>query len=869
MATLATTASAERLVERSSELEVFEEACVRVRDGGAGELLFVAGEAGVGKTSLIRAFADGSATRVLWGACDPLFTPRPLGPLLALAERDGGALQELPRDGALPHEVTAALARELARPTASVFVLDDVHWADEATLDVLRLLARRIERVPALVVASYRDDELASDHPLRRVLGELATSRSVRWLRLAPLSFAGVAQLAAGSAFDPEQLHRRTAGNPFFVVEALAAGEETIPATVRDAVLGRAARLSPEARELLAAVAVVPQRVDLWLLEELIGAPSAPVDECVAAGVLLEDASGIGFRHELARLAVEESLPPHRRVHLHRRALAALAAPPSGAVEVTLLAHHADAAGDAGAVLRFAPAAGDRAAAVGAHREAAAQYARALRFGDGLPTAVRADLLERRSRSCYVTDQNDDAIDALEEALRCRRDLGDQLGEAEALRRLSEILWCPGRAAESDGVAREAVALLEPLPPSAALARAYVNLGEICCRRLRVQEGIEWGRRALELAERVGESETLMRALLLVGGWGGDEAKLNEGLELARREGFDDYLGMTAIGLAASALEKQRYEEAERVLAEWVAFCGEQGLERNRLYLLDLLGRLELVRDNWTEATEAAELVLRTPKTSVMPRIGALSTLGRLRARRGDPGASALLDEALALAKPTETLLNLGPVALARAEAAVLAGDPARAVAETQPVFEEAVERRFVPLAAELAAWRRRAGVDEPTPTWLPAPYSLEVAGNRGEAADVWARLGCRYEAALAVASSDDDALLLHALDDLQELGAVAAARLVARRLRERGVRRLPRGPRPATRENAAGLTARELEVLRLLAEGHTNPAIGERLYVSSRTVDRHVSSLLRKLDAGTRGQAVAAARRLGLVEDQ
>jgi len=864
------TASGLPLVERSGELELLAETLERVRDGGAGELLFVAGEAGVGKTSLLRAFADeGGATQVLWGACDPLFTPRPLGPLLAPAERGGGALEELLRDGALPHEVAAELARELARRRASVFVLDDVHWADEATLDVLRLLARRIERVAAVVIASYRDDELASTHPLRRVLGELATSRSVRRLRLAPLSPAGVAELAAGSVFDPEELHRRTGGNPFFVVEALAAGEETIPVTVRDAVLARAARLSPDARALLGAAAVVPQRVELWLLEELTGAAPAPVDECVGAGMLVADGSGVAFRHELARLAIEESLPPHRRLHLHRRALAALATPPDGVLDFARLAHHADAAGDVGAVLRFAPAAGDRAAALGAHREAAAQYGRALRFGDRLAPGVRADLLERRSRSCYVTDQSDEAIDALERALRCRRDLGDRVGEAEALRQLSWILWCPGRAAESDRVAREAVALLEPLPPDAAHARAYVNLGEICCLRLRVDEGIGWSLRGLALAERVGETETFIRALLCVGGWTGDRAKQGAGLELARRKGLDDYVGIAAIGMAASALEEQRFEDADNILAEGVAFCGERGLERNRLYLLDLLARLELLRDRWMEAIEAAELVLRTPKTSVTPRIGALSTLGRLRARRGDPGASALLEEALALAEPTETLLNLGPVALARAEAALLAGEPERLAAETQMVFDEAVERRVAPVAGGLAVWRRRAGIEEPTPPGLLAPFSLELAGNREQAAEAWARLGCGYEAALALAWADDDALLLRALEDLQRLGAAAAGRLVARRLRERGVRRLPRGPRPATRDNPAGLTAQELEVLRLLAEGHTNPVIADRFYVSPRTVDRHVSSLLRKLDAGTRGQAVAAARRMGLVQDR
>jgi DNA-binding CsgD family transcriptional regulator/tetratricopeptide (TPR) repeat protein len=857
------------LVERSRQLELLEDALARVGERNAGELLFVAGEAGVGKTSLLREFADGSpATRVFWGACDPLFTPRPLGPLLAPAERDDGALHRLLTDGGLPHEVAAVLADDLAGQAGSVFVLEDAHWADEATLDVLRLLARRIEHIPALVLASYRDDELTPDHPFRRVLGELATSRSVHRLRLEPLSPAGVAELAAGSVFDPEELHRRTGGNPFFVVEVLAAGEEKIPATVADAVLARTVRLQPDARELLDAASVVPQRVEPWLLEALTGAPPAPVDECVAAGLMVVDTSGIAFRHELVRLAVEESLPPQRRLDLHRRALAVLGAPSTGLPDVTRLAHHAEAAGDADAVLRFAPAAGERAAALGAHREAAAQYARALRFADRLSAVDRADLLERRASSCYVTDQNDEAIEALEEAARCHRAVGDPVGEAETLRQLSEILWCPGRSAESDRVAHEAVALLEQLPPGPELARAYVNLGEICCRLWRLEEGVGLGCRALELAERLGETETLVRALLLVGGWTGDDEKRQAGLELARREGFDDQIGMTAIGQAASALERQRYESAARILAESLTFCGERGLERNRLYLLGLRARLELVQDRWTDAAETAELVLRTPKTSVAPRIDALATLGRLRARRGDPGASALLDEALALAQPTETLLNLGPVTLARAEAAVLAGELETFVAETQPIFTEAIERGFAYVAGELAAWRRRAGHDEPPPPLrLPEPYGLELAGHPDKAADLWTRLGCRYEAALALAWADDDALLMRAHRSLQHLGARAAARAVARRLRERGVRGLPRGPRAATRDNAAGLTTRELEVLQLLADGQTNPTIAERLYLSPRTIDHHVSSLLRKLDSHTRGEAVAEARRLGLVE--
>jgi AAA ATPase domain len=216
----------------------------------------MSGEAGVGKTALTRRFCDEQrhAVRVMWGACDALFTPRPLGPFLDVAEITGGELEELVQSGARPHEVAASLIRELGERVPTILVLEDLHWADEATLDVLRLLGRKVEAIPAaLVLATYRDDELDRFHPLRLVLGELATSQAVARLKLQPLSQAAVATLAERSGVDADELYRKTAGNPFFVTEALAAAEEEIPHSVRDAVLSRTARLSPPARTLLGA----------------------------------------------------------------------------------------------------------------------------------------------------------------------------------------------------------------------------------------------------------------------------------------------------------------------------------------------------------------------------------------------------------------------------------------------------------------------------------------------------------------------------------------------------------------------------------------------------------------------------------------
>ncbi len=364
------------LLEREEALAVLSAWATDVSDEGGGRLAFVCGEAGVGKTLLLRRFCDGqsSVARILWGSCDPLFAPRPLGPLVDVAQITGGELGELVQREARPHEVAAALLRELAARVPTILVVEDIHWADEGTLDVLRLLGRRVRPAPALVIASYRDDELDRSHPLRVVLGELTTGDAAARLRLQPLTLEAVARLAEPYEVDARELYRSTAGNPFFVSEVLAAAQGVIPETVRDAVLARASRLSARARTVLDAAAVVPLYAEMWLLEALAGETVDSLDECIGSGMLRPQAEGIAFRHELARIAIEESLAPDQRLRLHRRALAALVEERAGTPDAARVAHHAVVAGDTEAVLRFAPVAAARAASLGAHREAAAQY---------------------------------------------------------------------------------------------------------------------------------------------------------------------------------------------------------------------------------------------------------------------------------------------------------------------------------------------------------------------------------------------------------------------------------------------------------------------------------------------------------------
>jgi DNA-binding CsgD family transcriptional regulator/tetratricopeptide (TPR) repeat protein len=860
------TLTATELLERDGELAVLEDCLQAARRGPQGRVVLVSGESGVGKTALLRRFTEecDRPARILWGGCDPLFTPRPLGPLLAVAEAVGGEVGEVVEGRGLPHEVVAALARELNTRPPSVFVLEDLHWADEATLDVFRLLARRAERVPALIVASYRDDELAPAHPLRIVVGELAMSHAISRLRLSALSLDAVARLAAPYGVDPGELYRRTAGNPFFVSEVLAAGVDEVPDNVRDAIFARAARLDASARRLLETVSVILPQAELWLLEALVGEAVDGVDECLTAGMLAPVPEGIAFRHELARLAVHESIAPNRKIHLHRRALEALANPPSGERDAARLAYHAEAAGDVDAVLRFAPEAAAGAASLGAHREAAAQYGRALRFGDRLIAPERAELLEARSHECYLTDQYSEGIAALEEAHQLRRALGDTLQEGDALRRLSEFLWCPGRTAESERCARDAVALLEGLPPSPELASAYANLALTCLSTTLLPEADAWGRRALDLADRLGETEIALYALAMIAACS-DYGLLEGSLERARHAERGDLVGFIYVLLGIIAVEVRDCSTARRHLEAGIAYCSERGLELFRLYLLAYRARLELDTGCWSEATASAEAVLRIPRTSNKPRIVALVVLALVRARRGDPGVGPLLDEAWALAEPTGELPRLGQVAAARAEVAWLEGNSDAIADATDSAFRLACERQATRFVGELAAWRRRAGLEGEIAIEVATPYALELAGAPVRAAEAWREIGCPYEAALALADADGEESLRRAHAELHALDAGPAATIVARRLREQGARGVPRGPRPRTRANPAGLTARELEVLPLLAAGLRNAQIAERLVVTAKTVDHHVSAILRKLDVHTRGEAAAEAARLGL----
>jgi len=861
------------LLERTELLDDLDDALADAA-GGRGRMVLLGGEAGAGKTSLLREFCDCTPTsRVLWGACERLFTPRALGPFLDIAHTAGIELGGFAPNRRVPHEFLDALVAELRRESPTVLVVEDVHWADEGTLDVVKLLARRIQELPALALVSFRDDQLTATGPLQIVLGELAGTRSAERRQIPPLSLDAVRTLAEPSRVDAEELFEKTGGNPFFVTEALAATGVDVPATVRDAVLARTAQLASAPRRLLEAAAVVPARTELWLLETIGGDDFAHLEACLDSGMLVHEAGAVAFRHELARLAVEDAIAPGRRIALHREVLLALSTSSHTPVDPARLSHHADAAGDVEAVLRYAPAAAERAAGLCVHREAADQFARALQHGAALTPERRAELWERRSYECYLSQQLGAAVQARQAALSLHQEQGDRIREGDDRRWLSRLAWFAADRATAVRESRRAIELLEAEPPGRELAMAYSNASQLAMLACDVGEAIECGELAIGLAERLGETETLVHALNNVGAAeargrlpGGVE-KLDRSLALALECGYEEHAARAYTNLAAGDVWAHEYASADRNLSVGIAYCVEHDLDPWRLYMTGWLACLRFEQGRWDEAADRAGAVLREPNVPAASRIIPLAMLGRLRARRGDPHPWDLLDEALELARQSGELQRLAPVAAARAEAHWLDGSAASVGAETDETLALAIALDDRWAVGELCVWRRRAGVqDHVDPDSVAAPFGHELRGDWEAAAESWDQVGCPYEAALARADNGAPAALEEALAEFQRLGAVPATRAVTQRLRSAGIRKIARGPRRSTMSNPAQLTGRQVEILRLLADGLTNAEIAARLYITPKTVAHHVSAILGKLGVRSRRQAAAEAARLGVL---
>lgn len=801
---------------------------------GSGRMVVVSGEAGAGKTSLVQT----AFPAAVWGYCEPLTTPRPLGPFRDIATTLGGSVPA--RRSALADRLLGLMN---ARDNA-VWVIEDAHWLDTASGEVLRFLGRRVTATHGLLVVVARDEQPFG--VLSQVLGELVSA--VERVEVPALTDSEVELLTVGSGLDAREVMRLTDGNAFLVGQ-LASGRTGRPAmSVRDAVAARLAPLTAPAQEVIQLLSVMPGRVPAEVITDW---PS--VDELVLAGLLVADGTTVRFRHELLRLAVEDAIPPGRSSQLHGTVLGTLG--PSA--EPAQVAHHARLAHRMDISLPAEIAAAVRAAAVGSHREAAAHYRRGVADARTEATpAERARLLIRLAEQERGLAHDDEARAAADEASVLSAAVGDPLlRSAVALMRSRLAVLEAG----ADDLARAAVAFCEPLGPSTELAAAYAALAthRMVARDLTV--AVRHAHRALALAEQLGdiESQVVSASALgssqLLSGDPSGEGPLRRAIHLAAAAGLDLEVGRAYANLVSAAGEARMYELSATAGREAVRYFTARDLDAWENYTRAWTARCLFEQGRWDEAEAELATLRATPRsTNAITDLMTCYLTVRLCARRGSATPLGLIARAESLANRTGGLQRLAPVAAAHAEADWLAGLSCSSHG-LQEVYQLALARRDTWATGELGFWRWRAGELDELPPTAAEPYRLHVAGAHADAAEAWSALGCPYEAAEALADSADEGELRRALQILTQLGARPARQRVTRRLRELGVRSVPRGPRPPAAADPAGLTARESEVLVLLTRGRTDREIAAGLQLSVRTVGHHVSSILRKTGAGNR----------------
>jgi DNA-binding CsgD family transcriptional regulator/tetratricopeptide (TPR) repeat protein len=863
------------LLERDEQLERLGRAFGLAREG-RGRIIAIAAEAGAGKTTLVGQFVATHAARarVHWGACENLSTPEVLLPLRDIARASGESF-DLGADHIRSFEWMLRLLSDGAAP--SVLIIEDVHWADTATLDLIRFLARRIARVRALILITYRDEEVDARSPMRSVLGDAPTG-SVERMTLEPLSLAAVSRLAASTGRSGDALFALTAGNPFLVTEALAVEGDVPTDAVRDSTLARASRLPEQARTVLEAVSIFPRRAETAVVADLVkGAIGSGLDICVEKGMLSLQGGLLQFRHELARRAIESSIAPVRLLNLHQKVVDVLKK--RSDARAGEVAHHAELAGDVATLVKFARRAGDEAARAGAPREAASHFAAMLRHRDVLDPGQAVEVLERHAEQACLMGAADIAVISMTEAAQRRRAARDVVGLGRDLTRLTRFAWMCGRRAEAERYIEEAIAVLQTATAGPELAWAYSHQSQLEMLASRMDSAVSWGERALQLARQLGEKEIIIHALANIGSAKADMVRsgncdeVEQSFDLAVAGKFHDHVERAACNLTCTYFWRRDYSSALARIERGVSYASGLELTHWEGYLRGWRAMVWLDQGDWAAAEEEAQEVSSRSYAADVYRFPSLIALARLRIRRGDQDFEAPLETARRLSDSMAELQRSVYVAVLGAEIAwlemnvsadAMAANPeARSMLRT--VYVQAIERNAHWVVEDAALWLYLLGEEIAVTGNLSQPFRDHCEGRWQEAAAGWEALGRPYEQALALSGGDDAAQRL-ALEMFDRLGAGPAAARLRRRMRANGARAIPRGPLARTRANPAGLTARQAQVLGLVDEGLSNTEIADRLCISTKTAEHHVSAIMARLEAPTRQRAASAARSLGLL---
>ncbi len=680
----------------------------------------------------------------------------------------------------------------------NILIIEDIHWADESTLDLIKYLGRRANRINSLFLITYRDDELSPRHPLRFVLGDIA-SKSLKKFKLSSLTEKTVNKLA--NLHGIKNLFQITSGNPFLINELINNKNEIIPSAIKDSILTRISRLTDDARDLAELVSIIPSRAEKWILNEITQNKLKKLDECLNAGILKTEAEFISFKHELSRMAVEESLSDSKRQLLNRRVLNTLLNQEKTEDYLARIIHHASVINNKEIIIKYSPAAARQASDLGAHRLAANHYLNAVKFADDLTLEKQLELYNGRVYECYLTGQVDEGIKACELMLEILKSFPDPRIEGEVYRRLANLFWFDSHDAKSIEYLCKAVEILEKQQLTKELAMTYSNLSQIYAHRNKSEEAVKYGEKAIVLAKSVNDLETEAHSLNNIGlckmrdNEDSGEWYLKQSLELSLKNNFYEHTARAYCNLGAKYLWGGNLMEAFKYLAIGLEYCYEKGLDAIGEIIAGDYAKAKLNYGDWEGAIELSDFIYKKINVPTVNKIFPLCVIAQIRTRRIDPGALKLLDEADYLALKLGEIDRIVTVKGARAEYFWLQNNLSNVVDELEEVYKTLLISKDIWAIGEIAYWLWKAGKLNEIPEKIAKPYLLQIKGKWKDAADVWKELHHPYEQALALSEGNEESMKC-AIEILEQLGATATSQLIKQKMRESGIRNIPKGPR-------------------------------------------------------------------------
>jgi DNA-binding CsgD family transcriptional regulator len=863
------------LIERSGFLDSLQKQFDKTSTG-EGHTIFISGEAGIGKTSLLKAFSRKQEKKciIYQGACDALFTPRPLAPLFDIG-------WQIRTDFWSHYEVTeerpalfSRFIHELTNHDKMVILLfEDIHWADEATLDFIKFLSRRISRFRCLFILTYRDNEINSNHPLKSVFGNLPPDSFTR-LQLTPLSKEAVDAMAREKGYKGEDVYSISGGNPFYVTEILASYSAGIPDNIKDAVLSVYNRQEGKTKEVWELLSVTPAGLEIEILSKAEPDYEKAIENCLDARILLFEKGIIYFKHELYRRTIETSMSPFRRIALNKKLLDVLLLQKEQSGKIERVIHHAKNANDYDSVVKYAPVAAKQAALVGAHIEASKLYFTAIEYYQGNNKDLLVEFYGSYSYECYLTYKIRDAIIYQGKLLNILKERNEIEETGDSLRFLSRLWWFEGNRKQAESYAEQAIALLEKQPVSRVKAMAYSNMSQLKMLSDHFKECMFWGEQAIAMANELNDDEILAHALNNVGsaqakveslGRKGAEL-IQQSLDIALKNSYHEHAARAYTNLGSDWICVRQYKLAQKALDDGIGYCEARDLDSWTNYMQSCKARLKLETGNWDEAFDIANNLLRNEDQTAIIKIIALAVIATISMRKGDTDPLPVLLETKTNAFKAGEHQRIVPAIVALLEYEWLTG---KSVIEKESLdlaikTVEEVDNMFQ--NSEFSFWLYMARKQS---VHIPKLYEGYVLSNKGEienAAGKWRGLGCPYEEALALYHGNEEDKK-NAITIVQQLGGTAVYNKMKQEMKDAGVKSIPRGIRSSTKTNPAFLTSRELEILQLLHEGLQNKEIGGRLFISAKTVDHHISSILFKLDVNSRAKAAQEAKRLGIIK--